>query len=103
MRRAPCNSDARGARLAAGQLFALGARGRTAVPPGCTCCAAPLRQRARTPCPAERGAFLTAHGGDRRKDLKGSERQDGLQATTFYPGKASGLGRPPPPPFLGQP
>lgn len=44
----------------------------------------------------------TALSVDLRKDLKGSEPQHELQATTFYPGKRSGLGRPPAL-LLGQP
>lgn len=44
----------------------------------------------------------TALSVDRRKGLKGSEPQHELQATTFYPRKTSGLGRPPAL-LLGQP
>lgn len=46
------------------------------------------------PAPGRGHSPAAAFGVDPRKDLKGSERQDELQATTFYPGKASGLGRP---------
>lgn len=46
------------------------------------------------PAPGRGHSPATALGVDPRKDLKGSEGQDELQATTFYPGKASGLGRP---------
>lgn len=78
--------------------LALGTTGRTTVRPSPKlprpAPAVPLHyaKEFRTPC-SGRGHFpATVFEVDPSKNLKGSERQDELQATTFYPGKRVGWG-----------